>query len=120
MPIIDTIVQPDSIVYTDQYASYNTLDASRFHHKRINHSKEFANDRNHINGIENFWRQAKRTLARYNGMATVATLLCVLQNTKHHFDLYLKECEWKFNYSSVDRLCGILYNWIKEAGIALD
>ena len=108
MPIINTRVKPDSIVYTDQYKSYDTLDTSRFHHKRINHSKEFANDKNHINGIENFWRQAKRTLARYNGVP------------KHHFDLYLKECEWKFNYSPVDRLCDMLYNWIKEAGIALD
>ena len=25
---------------------------------RINHSKEFANKQNHINGIENFWNQA--------------------------------------------------------------
>ena len=106
--VINARVKPDSIVYTDQYKSYDTLDTSRFHHKRINHSKEFANDKNHINGIENFWRQAKRTLARYNGVP------------KHHFDLYLKECEWKFNYSPIDRLCDMLYNWIKEAGIALD
>jgi len=36
------------------------LDVSDFHHFRINHSKLFADHHNHINGIENFWDQAKR------------------------------------------------------------
>ena len=57
MPIITSKIKPDSIVYTDSYRSYNTLDVSDFKHFRINHSKEFAdksNKLNHINGIENF------------------------------------------------------------------
>jgi len=29
---------------------------SDFHHFRINHSKLFADKRNHINGIENFYK----------------------------------------------------------------
>ena len=44
---------PDSIVYTDCYRSYNALDVSEFHHYRINHSTHFAEQKNHINGIEN-------------------------------------------------------------------
>ncbi|HEZ0135010.1 TPA: IS1595 family transposase, partial [Neisseria meningitidis] len=36
---------------------------------RINHSKEFADRQNHINGIENFWNQAKRVLRKYSGLA---------------------------------------------------
>ena len=35
------------------------LDISDFHHFRINHSELFADKQNHINGIENFWNQAK-------------------------------------------------------------
>lgn len=35
---------------------------------RINHSKLFADQRNHINGIENFWNQAKSRLRGYNGI----------------------------------------------------
>jgi len=62
MPIIREKVLPDSIVYTDHLRSYNALDVSEFHHMRINHSKLFANKNNHINGIENFWNQAKRHL----------------------------------------------------------
>jgi len=42
---------------------YNALDVSDFHHFRINHSKLFADEHNHINGIENFWNQAKATCA---------------------------------------------------------
>jgi len=107
LPIIEKNVVPDSIIYTDHYSSYNRLDISHFHHKRINHSKEFARGKNHINGIENFWRQAKRTLSRYNGIP------------KHYFDLYLKECEWRFNYRPVARLRTTLYTWVKEAGMKL-
>ena len=54
IPIISCKVQPDSIVYTNSYRSYDTLDITDFHHMRINHSKLFADKENHINGIENF------------------------------------------------------------------
>jgi len=54
LPIIEEKVTPDSIVYTDTFRSYNTLDVSDFHHRRINHSKLFADRQNHINEIENF------------------------------------------------------------------
>jgi len=67
MPIIKSRVVPYSIVYTDNFASYDVIDVSTFHHRRIDHAKAFAegkgNER-HINGIENFWNQAKRHLRR--------------------------------------------------------
>ena len=87
LPIIREKVKPDSIVYTDTYKSYNALDVSEFKHFRINHSELFADKFNHINGIENFWNQAKRHLRKFNGIP------------KEHFNLFLKECEWRFNYS---------------------
>ncbi len=49
----------------------------------------FAERQNHINGIENFWNQAKRHLRKFNGIP------------KAHFELYLKECEWRFNNSEI-------------------
>ena len=54
MPIIERKVIPDSIVYSDCWRGYNVLDVSEFKHFRINHSKLFADKKNHINGIENF------------------------------------------------------------------
>ncbi len=81
MPIMNRMILPDSTVYTDTWASYNALDISDFHHVRINHSKLFADHDNHINGIENFWNQAKRHMPKFNGVP------------KQHFKLLLKECE---------------------------
>ena len=52
LPVIKRKIMPDSI-YTDCYRSYNALDVSEFHHYRINHSTHFAEQKNHINGIEN-------------------------------------------------------------------
>ena len=54
MPLITRKIAPDSVVYTDCYRSYNALDVSAFYHECINHSKLFANGKNHINGIETF------------------------------------------------------------------
>ena len=86
-PIIEKKVVPDSIVYSDSWRGYNVLDVSDFKHFRINHSKLFADKKNHINGIENFWNQAKRHMRKFNGVP------------KEHFGLFLKECEWRFNNS---------------------
>ena len=60
LPIIREKIKPDSIVYTDCYKSNDALDVREFSHFRINHSRHFAEQYNHINGIENFWKQAKR------------------------------------------------------------
>ena len=64
LPVIKKKIMPDSIVYTDSLSSYDKLDVSGFIHYRINHSKAFADRQNHINGIENFWNQAKRVLRK--------------------------------------------------------
>ena len=68
IPIIKEKVVPDSIVYSDSFKSYNALDVSEFKHFRINHSELFAENNNHINGIENFWNQAKRHMRKFNSM----------------------------------------------------
>ena len=102
MPIIKAKIKPDSIVYTDTFVTYDSLDVSGFRHHRINHRKAFAaTGGNHINGIENFWNQTKRHLRRYNGIP------------KHHFHLFLKECEWRFNYGSPAQLLRTLKAWVK-------
>ena len=67
MPIIERKIMPDSIVYSDCWRGYNTLDVTDFNHYRIHHSKLFADQKKHINEIENFWNQAKRRLRKFNG-----------------------------------------------------
>ena len=102
MPIIKQKVKPDSIVYTDTFQSCNALDVSEFRHLRINHSKLFADERNHINGIGNFWNQAKRHLRKFNGIP------------KHHFHFFLKECEWRFNNSDPKKQLHQLKQWVTD------
>ena len=63
LPIITKKIMPNSMVYTDSLSSYDKLDVGDTYY-RINHSKEFADCQNHINGIENFWNQAKRVLRK--------------------------------------------------------
>ena len=99
LPIIREQVTPDSIVYTDCYKGYDVLDVSGFIHYRINHSKEFADRQNHINGIENFWNQAKRVLRKYNGI------------DRKSFPLFLKECEFRFNFGTPSQQLKILRDW---------
>jgi transposase len=100
--IIDNKVVPDSIVYSDTFRSYNILDVSEFKHYRINHSKLFADKKNHINGIENFWNQAKRHMRKFNGIP------------KNHFPLFLKECEWRFNNPNPQSQLKQIKQWVKE------
>ena len=101
LPIIHQMITPDSIVYTESLPSYNALDVSDFRHFRINHSERFVQAANHINGIENFWNQAKRHLRKYNGIP------------HSHFPLFLKECEWRFNYGPPKQLLTTLKYWVK-------
>ena len=99
MPVIQRKIAPDSWVYTDSFGSYDALDVSQFRHVRINHSREFARRRNHINGIENFWNQAKRVLRKYNGIP------------KNSFPLFRKECEFRFNYGTHKQQLKTLKEW---------
>lgn len=102
LPIIRAKIVPDSLVYSDCMSAYDTLDVAGFRHMRINHSELFGEGANHINGIENFWSQAKRHLRRFNGVP------------KAHFELYLKECEWRFNTPDPKRQISQLKQWAKK------
>ena len=102
LPVIRQKVRPDSVVYSDGHCAYNALDVSEFMHYRINHSCEFVDKHNHINGIENFWNQAKRHMRKYNGIP------------KQNFELFLKECEWRFNEGTPKELLADLKILLKQ------
>ena len=75
---------------TDGWRSYDGLvDVGYDKHYRVNHSKDEFSDLHghHVNGIESFWSFTKRRLAMFNGVR------------KTHFELFLKECEWRYNRS---------------------
>ena len=99
MPVIVRKIKPGSWVYTDTYRSYDAFDVSKFHHERINHSELFTVKQNHINGIENLWTQAKIILRKYNGI------------DRKNFPLFLKECEFRFNFGAPKEQLKILRKW---------
>lgn len=101
LEIVQTKIKPDSIVYTDSFRAYNNLSLNGYKHHRINHSKEFARGKNHINGIENFWSYCKMRLSKFYGLKS------------EEFYLHLKESEWRFNNRN-DDLYKLLLNVIKE------
>ncbi|MBX3302249.1 MAG: IS1595 family transposase [Nitrospira sp.] len=99
---LPTKVLADSVVSTDRVPSDNILDIAGFKHRRVNHSKTFVSRRDHhINGIETFWNQSKRVLRKYNGIP------------RKHFFLFLKECEFRFNYGSPNQQLAQLRKWAK-------
>lgn len=87
IPIIQGKALEGSVIHSDGWKAYDGLILNGYDHYRVHHSaNEFARGRCHVNGIESFWSFAKRRLAKFNGIAS------------HKFLLYLKECEFRFNY----------------------
>ena len=77
------------------------LNVSECKYFRINHSKQFADKKNHINKIESFWSQAKRHIRKFNGVP------------KEHLGLFLKECERRFNNPKPQAQLRMIKQWSK-------
>jgi len=88
LPIIEEMADKKSRIYTDGFKTYDGLaDFGYKKHYRIKHGEnQFANGKNHINGIENFWGLCKVRLVCFRGIH------------KHKFYLHLKECEFRYNF----------------------
>ena len=93
----------DAIVYADSHLEREGLDVSGLRHQRVADSKRPTRARPQFDSVESFWSQAKRHLHRYNGIP------------RRHFHLFLKECEWRFNYGSPAQLLKVLKAWIKSS-----
>ena len=104
LPIIERVAGKDSVLYTDGFKSYDGLvDYGYKQHYRVKHSaNEFANGRNHINGIENFWGHCKVRLSKFRGI------------NRNTFYLHLKECEFRYN-NRKNNIYKILLKLIKNS-----
>jgi transposase len=61
VPIVKEKVLPSSIVYTDEFPSYDSLHKLGYKHKRVHHgSKVYVLGDAHTNTIEGFWSLVKR------------------------------------------------------------
>ncbi|HVY05599.1 MAG TPA: IS1595 family transposase [Burkholderiales bacterium] len=102
LPLLRKRINPEALVYTSATQVSSALHRLGVRHRRVSESDRFAPGPAHVNGIENFWNQARRHLRKYNGVPG------------HHLDLYLKECEWRFNYGSARQLLRTLSQWLEQ------
>lgn len=90
-PRIIEHTKPGGIYYTDDYDAYSFLDVRG---ERVIIEKEDGKPKQsghkHANGIEGFWSFAQNWMYKYRGMYS------------EYFHLYLKECEFRFNYRDRD------------------
>ena len=109
LPILKEFSELDSsTIYSDCWKAYDGLvDYAALAHYRVKHSKnEFANGKNHINGIENFWGYAKHRLSKFKSIfSSVATVATSRKLSKENFLLHLKECEFKLHRKTYIRNC---------------
>ena len=102
LQLLNEIHSRGASVYTVDAILSEALRSSGMRHHHIGGHNRFASTSNHVNRVENFWNQARRHLHKYNGVP------------HHHMHLYLKECEWRFNYGSPGQLLMTLRQWIRE------
>lgn len=76
-PLIRSVIQPGSSVYTDEYDIYARLEAWGYPHKSVCHSRgEYARDDDgdgfhevHVNTIEGFWSLLRSWLRPHRGIS---------------------------------------------------
>src|SRR5205823_14876187 len=88
MPHIERRVLPKSMVYTDEFKSYDTLAARGYGHERVNHSEEvYVAGDVHTNTMEGFWSLLKRGIGGvYHSVS------------KKHLQSYLDEYAFRYNH----------------------
>jgi transposase len=85
--LIKEHVLPKTMVFTDDYPSYNGLGARGYRHQRINHSeKVYVVGDIHTNTIEGFWSLIKRGIGGvYHNVG------------RHYLQTYLNEYAFRYN-----------------------
>jgi transposase-like protein len=88
MPLITKNVAQKTIVYTDEYPIYDTVEDNGFTHKRCNHSiGEYVVGDAHTNTIEGFWSLVKRGISGvYHAVSP------------KYLQSYLNEYEFRYNH----------------------
>jgi transposase len=108
MPQIEKQVLSESVVYTDEWKSYNRLARSGYQHRRIHHSQEiYVMGDVHTNTIEGFWSLVKRGIAGTHHAVSAKWL-----------QGYLNEYAWRYNHRD-DRQAMFLTLLLRSATTSL-
>ena len=80
-------VEKGSRISTDEWLGYNRLEEAGYVHKTVEHgSKEWVNGETHVNGLEGFWGQLKRSIRGTH-----------IHVSPKHLAKYLGEFEYRYN-----------------------
>jgi len=86
-PVITENVEKGSEIHSDELATYKTLPDHGYGHNTVKHRfGEYVNGIAHVNSLEGFWSQLKRSI---NGTH--------IHVSKKHLASYLAEFEYRFN-----------------------
>lgn len=85
------VVVPGSIVYSDMEKGLDRIRLDGYTHHQINHALGYVDQKgNHINGIESFWRETRRSMGKNFRGVPRSTLM-----------LHIKEREFRYNNKDV-------------------
>ena len=87
LPIINEVCLPGTVIYSDQWRSYNRISQLGFVHSTVNHSLRFIDPETgaHTQAIESYWAKIKNRIKQRKGVLG------------EKLDLYLVEWMWKDN-----------------------
>ncbi|MDP3722783.1 MAG: IS1595 family transposase [Candidatus Omnitrophota bacterium] len=92
--IIEQHVAKQSTISTDELTSYKTLDAKGYAHGTVEHgTKEYVRGIHHVNSVEGFWSQIKRSIKGTH-----------IHVSKQHLAKYLGEFEFRYNLRATPSL----------------
>ncbi|KAG0440936.1 hypothetical protein DMUE_1409 [Dictyocoela muelleri] len=87
LPIIQHVCRSGTLIWSDEWRSYNNVNRLGFNHERVNHTFNFVNSLNncHTQNIESLWNKLKRRIKNKMGV-------------KHELlQDYIDEWMWKDN-----------------------
>lgn len=86
-PIIEENIVKGSTIQSDELHSYSTLQEEGYVHKTVNHGiKEYVKGDIHVNGLEGFWSQLKRSIQGTH-----------IHVSGRHLSKYLGEFKYRYN-----------------------
>jgi transposase len=88
IPIVKEHILPKSMVYTDEFPTYDSLKKHGYNHKRVHHAtKVWAVGNAHTNTIEGFWSLLKRGI---DGVYHAVS--------EKHLQGYINEYSFRYNH----------------------
>lgn len=92
LPIILNICRSGSIIWSDEWSSYNSIYTLGYSHGKVNHNLHFIHPVTgvHTQNVESLWNKLKRRIKKLMG------------SSGNDLNEYLKEWMWKDNFGKKD------------------